>query len=258
MTISRSSLLTICFSGAAILLLAISCAPRESLELEKGTFEPSGLEKEAFYEEYTGFVQALTSLSGRANVQVSEPDGTERLTIRFRSDRNESLITIRNNLGIEGGRIYSDPDSVIIYNRIEEVAHTMSHTDAARFYLDGITAMNLIRILHPIPDVDVISRILENDEFYLVETRYGERHYFRRTDMALHLTERDTEHPEAYKSFYFENHAEIDGHVLPRRLRILSSDEKSNIFLVIRALEINPEDLVFDPEIPGDIDIVRL
>lgn len=254
----RATCLANCLLGAALLLLAVSCAPREVLELEKGTFEPSGLETEAFYNEYTGQIRTLTALRGRANVQVSEPGGTERLTIRFLSDRNESLITLRNNLGIEGGRIYSDPDSVIIYNRLEEVAHKMSHSDAAHFYLNGITAMNLIRILHPIPDKDVISRILENDAFYLVETRYGERHYFRREDMALHLTERDTDHPDAYNAFYFENHAEIEGHILPRRLRILSSDEKSNIFLVIRSLEINPEELVFDPEIPGDIEIVRL
>jgi len=198
------------------------------------------------------------AVSGRASVQVSEPGHTERANVHFRSDRYESLLLIRTSLGIEGGRIYSNPDSVIVYNRIDEVAHKMSHEDAAWFYLNGIGAMNLLRMLYPLTGPEQIEAIYESGEYFLVETLYGDRHILGRDRLVLRRTERSTLHPEAYSTFQFDNHAEVDGHRLPRRIQILSYDEKSNIFLVIRSLEINPSDLEFDPEIPDNIDIIRL
>ncbi len=242
----------------ALLVILSGCAPSEILQLETGTFVPSEIEKQLFYERYAEKNNTLSAISGRAAVQISEPGHTERANIRFRSDRNQSLLLISNNLGIEGGRIYSDPDSVIIYNRIEEVAHKMSHEDAAWFYLNGIGAMNLIRMLHPITEPGEIEDIYESDDYYLVFTRHGEQHYISRDRMTLRRTERRTHHPEAYSTFNFDNFAEIEGFRLPRRIQILSSDEKSNIFLVIRALEVNPSELEFDPGIPGDIELIRL
>ncbi len=241
-----------------IMVALSSCAPPEPIMLETGTFEPSEMDKELFYDRYAETRQNLHSLNGRASVQVSEPGNTERLTVTFRSDRSESLLLIRNNLGMEGGRIYSNPDSVIIYNRLENQVHKMSHDDAAWFYLNGITALNLIRILHPITDPDDITALHENDEFFLVETANGERHYVERAHYRLMRSEREVFQPEAYSTFLFDNHAEINGLQMPGRIQILSSDEKSNIFFVIRSLDVNPATLDFDPEIPDDLDIRRL
>ncbi len=241
-----------------LFVILSGCAPPEILQLETGTFAPSEIEKELFFERYAEVNHSLNTISGRAGVQISEPGHTERANIRFRSDRNHSLLLVSNNLGIEGGRIYSDPDSVIIYNRIEEVAHKMSHEDASWFYLNGIGAMNLIRMLHPITEPGEIEDIYESEDFFLVFTRHGEQHYLSRDRMILRRTERRTHHPEAYSTFNFDNFAEIEGFRLPRRIQILSSDEKSNIFLAIRALEVNPSELEFDPGIPGDVDLIRL
>ncbi len=237
---------------------AVSCAPREVLRLETGEFEPSDIEIETFFRDYTETNSTLQTLSGRASVQVSEPGHSERLTVTFRSSRDYSLLKLRNNLGVEGGRIFSDPDSVVVYNRLEDEAHKMSHADAAWYYLNGVAAINLIRILHPITDAGHISDIYENKEYFLVETVRGERHFIDREHLRLRRTERHAQHPEAYSTFQFENYAEIDGYQMPRRIQILSQDEKSNIFFVLRALEINPSSLDFDPEIPGHIEIIRI
>ncbi|MDG5766782.1 DUF4292 domain-containing protein [Balneolales bacterium ANBcel1] len=239
-------------------LVLASCAPPEILRLEPGTFERSEIEKEDFFNEYIASGDTLYAISGRASAQVSEPGHSERLTVRFRSNRDYSLLSLRNNLGIEGGRIYSDPDSVIIFNRLEDVAHKMSHDTAAWFYLNGIGAINLIRILHPVTGPDQIAGLFENPDYYLVETTEGGRHYIDREHRQLRRTELHSRRPEEYSTFHFENYTEIDGHRLPARIQILSYDEKSNIFFVIRSLEINPSDLDFDIAIPQDIEIIRL
>ncbi len=243
---------------AVMLVLLAACSVTEPLQVDDVAFVPSEVGKEAFFEEYASHNLIPRALSGRASVQVSEPGHTERANVRFRSDRSQSLLLISNNLGIEGGRIYSDPDSVIVYNRIDQVAHKMSHEDAAWFYLNGIGAMNLIRMLHPFTAPDQIGAIFESDDFFLVETQNGERHLLGRDRLVLRRTERLDVHPEAYSTFHFDNHAELDGYHLPRRIRILSYDGNSNIFLVIRALEVNPADLDFDPGVPDNIDIIRL
>ena len=241
-----------------LLFLFSACSTPGTLQLEEGAFVPSGIGKEVFFGQYAENNLVPQAVSGRASVQVSEPGHTERANVHFRSDRYQSLLLIRTSLGIEGGRIYSNPDSVIVYNRIDEVAHKMSHYDASWFYLNGIGAMNLLSMLYPLTGPEQIEAIYETDEYFLVETRYGDRHILDRERLLLRRTERNALHPEAYSTFEFGNHAELDGHRLPRRIQILSYDEKSNIFLVIRSLEINPSDLEFDPGIPDNIDIIRI
>jgi hypothetical protein len=244
--------------SAILLALLAACSVTEPLHVDDMAFTPSEMGAETFFEEYAARNMIPQALSGRASVQVSEPGHSERVSVRFRSDRNQSLLLISNNLGIEGGRIHSDPDSVIVYNRIEKVAHKMSHEDAAWFYLNGIGAMNLIRMLHPFTGPEQIGAIYESDDFFLVETAPGERHLLSRNGLVLRRTERLDVHPEAYSTFEFDNHAELDGYRLPRRIQILSYDGKSNIFLVIRSLETNPSGLDFDPDIPDDIEIIRI
>jgi len=243
-----------------VLLVAglVSCSPTETLRFEDSEFRLSEVDKQTFLDEQLRFPESLQSLSGRASVQVSEPGQTERLTVRFRSTREQSLMTIRNNLGIEGGRIYSNPDSVIIYNRIEEIAHKMSQADASWYFLNGVGALNIIEMLFPVTSAEQIYRIYENKDHFLVETVDGERHFINRENGRLLRTELPAEHPDAYRFFQFENYAQIDGYLLPRRIQILSADEKSNIFFVIRALEINPSSLEFDPEIPQDTEIIQI
>ncbi len=242
-----------------LMMLWSACAtPEPSLQLEMGLFAPAEIGNVQFFEHFAEKNRELRSVSGRASVQVSEPGHTERLIVRFRSDRHYSLLFISNHLGIEGGRIFSDPDSVIVYDRLENVAHKMSHDDAAWFYFNGIGAMNLIRMLYPVTDPDHIDAIYESEDFYLVVTDYGDRHYIERDHFVLRRTELQAYHPEAYSTFQFDHFADIEGYHLPRRIQILSSDQKSNIFLVIRALEVNPSELEFDPGVPGDVDIIRL
>lgn len=243
-------------------LAAGSCAPREialpDSRFDAAAFVPSSTTPEDFYHMYTAHSEPLQALHGRASVQVSEPGNTERLTATFYSSRNQSLLSLRNNLGIEGGRIYSDSDSVLVYNRLERTAHKLSYNDAARILLHGVPALNLIRILQPILHAAQIEDILESDQHWLILTRSGSRHLFNRTTLALVQSEIPDLFHEGYSRFHFENHRETQNQLLPGRIRILSPDEKAHIFFVIRSLEINPAGLDFEVDIPDDIEVIRL
>ena len=253
MIMFRTALL-VCLS----VFLLFSCSPREELMPDHDDYEPSGIDAGLFFERYQAANPMPESLSGRASVQVREPEGTERLTIHFKSNRTHSLMKLRNQLGMEGGQLYSDPDSVIVYNRLEESAHKMSHQDAAWFYLNGVAAMNLLQILQPIDNPESIVRIYENENVYLVQLNDGQELLFDRESMRMKQSKQEVDNPKAYNNFAFDSYAEVDGYHFPARLRILSSDQKSNIFLVIRSMNINPSELDFDPDIPDDIDIIRL
>lgn len=200
----------------------------------------------------------LESLEGKARAQVSRPGESERATVYFTSSRDSSLLRVRNQLGIEGGRVLSDGDSIIIYDRIDQVAQKFSKEDAAFHYLNGITAMNLVEILNPLIIRDEVEQVFESDIHYLLVMKSGTRFYLKREELVLERTEFTARVPEAFSTFVFENHAAIDGYILPRRIQVLSSDQKSNIFLLIQELDINPTVLNFDLGMPSDITIERL
>ncbi|MDI6401884.1 DUF4292 domain-containing protein [Balneolaceae bacterium ANBcel3] len=240
------------------ILLFVSCSAPRSIQFEEESLVPADIDAEVFFDKYAEKSRAVDGVSGRANAQVNEPGVSERATISFQSSRSHSVLSIRNNLGMEGGRIYSNPDSVIIYNRIEKTAHKMSQEEASSHFLNGITAMNILAILHPIEHASDINAIYSNDFYYLVETKNGFRHLIEKEGLVLRRSERTSDTAHAYSTFIFESFATVDGIQLPRRIQILSSDEKSNIFLFIRAFEINPSAMNFEPDIPEDTEIIRI
>lgn len=241
-----------------MVFIMVSCVPPEIIPFETEDFELSQRDSEAFYEEFIRLNPVPASISGRATAQMSEPGNTERFMLRFQSDHSHSLLTLTNTLNIEAGRIYSDTDSVIVYNRIEKEAHKMSHADAAFFYLNGMSTFNLIEMMHPLRDKEEIRRIFENKQYYRVETKDGRYLYIERESMRLKRTEQIAASPDGYQIFEFEQYIRMEGYVLPRHIRLLSSSEKSIIFLVIRALDLNPKLDEPDPGIPDNISLIRI
>ncbi len=201
---------------------------------------------------------AVHSLTGRASARVSGPDMQEQVTLNFTSDRTQSLLAMRNNLGIEGGRIYADADSVIMYDRIEKKAWKMSIMDSHKILLNGFSAFNVIDFLMPDLDPEDIEKVLESEDKWKLKLHSGATFFFTKNDGLLVRMTKPAVDPEAYNKFIFSNHAQISNHTLPRRIQILSNDEKSTIFLLIQALELNPSAPSFDIGIPDDIPVERI
>ncbi|MEX1135888.1 MAG: DUF4292 domain-containing protein [Balneolales bacterium] len=238
-------------------LLLSSCAP-SSVVMDDDEYSTTELNASELFAEMPNYDPLLQSIEGKARAQISRPGESERATIYFTSNRDTSLLRVRNTLGIEGGRVLSMEDSVTLYNRIDEYAQRFSKEDAAYHYLNGITAMNLVEIMNPDIRKYGPEQVLMNDEAYLIVMDDGSRFYLDRDDLHITRVEYPTESPEAFSIFVFQDHVMVEGYRLPRRIQILSSDQKSNIFLLIRSLEVNPPNLEFDLEIPEDIQIERI
>jgi|GEM_PF-1671274 len=240
------------------MMLLAACSPRIAEFQPIGEFESSRASAEEVMSTLVLDFEQVDALTGRANARISSPDYSDQATLLFTSDRVQSLLAMRNNLGIEGGRIYADADSVTMYDRIESKAWKMSTEDSYRILLNGLTAFNLLEFLLPAFTPGDVSAVFESEDKWMLGLYNGNQLYFNKSSGLLTRIFQPAEHPEAYNQFIFSNHARLEGLELPRRIQILSNDEKSSIFLLIQALELNPSAPSFDIGIPDDIPITRI
>ena len=241
----------------AAFLLA-SCATRPPSVIQDGDFEQSEDDAEYVLSQLSYYGSDVNTLEGRARARISEPGVSEQATVSFVSDRTRSLLSFRNSLGVEGGRIFSDRDSVTFYDRIEQRAWITDIETSRTMLLSGFTAFNLIDFLLPEFDPEDVSGIYENsDSWLLLFDDFRQVVISKSGGEILQMTFL-ADDPDIYNTFRFEHHARLSGIVMPRSIRILSNDGKSNIFLMIQALEVNPSDPSFDIRIPNDIVIEKL
>lgn len=248
------------FAPAVLLLFAItlnSCAP-SSMVLYDEEYSVTELDASELMTQMPNYDPPLQAVDGSARAQVSRPGESERATVYFTSNRDVSLLRIRNQLGIEGGRVLSEGDSVTLYNRVDEYVQRFSKDDAAHYYLSGITAMNLVEVMNPDIQGYVAEQVLMGDENYLIVMDDGTRFYLNRNSLNIARIEYPSHSPGVFSTFIFQDHIMIEGYRLPARIQILSSDEKSNIFLLIRSLDVNPPNLDFDLDIPEEMQIERI
>lgn len=198
------------------------------------------------------------SIQGRARVQLSTPEEQERLIVQFAATHDESALRIRNTLGIEGGRIHMTQDSMLIYDRLKSSAWKVSREEGEMFFVQGISGINIMEILYPDFSEDFRSRIHESEHSYLLRTQSGKQYIISKEDYSLQkVILQDTEF-RIWHEFNFSHHQHGDGYHYPARVQILSSDRKSNIFMLIQSVEFNPSDLHFSPDIPENIPVERL
>lgn len=240
------------------LLLGLSaCSPRLMIPDTPADFSPSTVSADSLLELLQTDFADIDALSGRASARISQPGQQEQATVHFTSSRSESLLALRNNLGIEGGRIYADTDSVTMYDRIERKAWRMSAGRARFELLQGFAAFNLLEFLLPELSPGDIRGVYESSAEWVLRLHDGRYLLFSKD--SLHLTRliKPAGSPVEYSQFLFSHHASIQGYSLPRRIQILSEDGRASIFLLIQALELNPQNTSFDIGIPSDIPIVR-
>jgi hypothetical protein len=240
-----------------VALLLASCAPRPvTIDVPNG-FEPSTVHPRDLLEMMVRPEALATTLSGRGRVQLSMPGNTERSTVQFASDRERTLLTFRNSLGIEAGRLLVETDSITFYNRIDQYVQRLSVNDKDLILENGFYAVNLLGVLAP----DLRAR----EPRWAYESPDAWRIVFEdRTSMTFNKNSRNltsidfyATNPVAFTTYLFANHFDAGGYPMPRNVQILSQDKKSSIFLTIQSLEINPVSIDLNPQIPADTRIIR-
>ncbi len=200
----------------------------------------------------------INSMDGRGRAIVSEPGNSERFNIDFASDTTLSLLTIKNRLGIEGGAMLVDPDSILMYFKVDKIAQKVSINDGRLTSLNELASINLIDLLHfKVSETSVIEAY-EADDHYLLRLATNGGAKIGKKSMLVEEVTQPYSAGLPYSQIIYENYGELDGYRLPRKITIFSADGESKVVFQIRSLNLNPNSPDLTLNIPSDIFIERL
>lgn len=191
----------------------------------------------------------LSAFQSRARVKIHAPEMKRTLTVRLWQRAGDSLYaTIHANLGIEAARTLVTPDSFFVYDRFNRrllygpLAYagtylpTPASTDELFANLTGILA----------PPADIAWRVEADSALYTLHDPAGLLTYT--IDPALwRVTRFEARAPSGAlldeREFYeFE---EVDGVIVPRRIRFYRPQDDSEVLLHHQKLTLNPDVLSF-------------
>lgn len=201
----------------------------------------------------------LQTISGSGRAIVIEPGSSERVTLQFQSNRQQSLITVRNSMGIEGGQIFVDTDSLLIYNRIDKIAEKVPLHEGRLSSIGSLASINILDLVNYTINSSDIIEIFEDKNHYIVILNNKTRVTVNKTDGLIKEVVHAIDYYDApYSRIEYEGYARISGFMLPRRVTIYSRDQASRATLLVQRLEVNIELPELMINIPDDIPIYRI
>lgn len=240
------------------LLFMISCSSSSKLTENEEDLAEASISVDQLLESVPNYRESLQTLSGRGRAIVSEPGNSERVTLEFLSNRTESLITVRTSVGIEGGQIYVDADSLLVYNRVDKYAEKVPLNQGKLTSVGSIASVNMLDLFNYTFTVSDVNGLYESDNEYIAflvnEARVQiSKESGRVTEVNLPEDNRTI----PYSRIIYEGYGEIEGFQLPRKITIFSQDGESRATLLVQNLEINEELPELGIELPDDIPIYR-
>lgn len=204
------------------------------------------------------YSSALTTLSGRGRAIISQPGGSDRVTLEFYSDRNASLLTVRAGVGIEGAEILVDSDSLLVYNKVDDYAEKASLSQSDLSSVGSIASVNMLDLFNFRFSAADVRQVYENDETYGVRLHNAATVKLSKPGgQVLEVTQPSHSEEIAYSRIIYEGYGEIQGFYLPRKITIFSSDETSRATFLVQQLEVNGTLPPLSIELPDDIPIYR-
>lgn len=204
------------------------------------------------------YSKTLLTISGSGRAVVSEPGSSDRVSLRFQSNRNESLITVRNNVGIEGGQIYVDSDSLLIYNRIDKIAEKVPLHQGRLSSVGSIASINILDLINFTFDAPDVEEIYEDRNFFVA--LLANRSYLKinKSDGSIiEVVHANNNSSAPYSRIEYDGYGEIESFRLPRRITIFSRDGESRAALLVQRLEVNTELPELFIDLPDDVPIYR-
>ncbi len=200
----------------------------------------------------------LFTISGSGRAIVSEPGNSDRVAIRFQANRNEGLINVRNSAGIEGGQIYVDRDSLLVYNRIDKIAEKVSLQHGNLTSVGSIASINLIDLLNYTFDANEVDQIYDDgDQFVVLLHDESLIRVTKRSGFIQNVVHATYRRSAPYSRIDYDGYAQIHSFHLPRRVTIYSTDGNSRAALLVQQLELNVELPELGINLPDDITVKR-
>lgn len=232
------------------LLLLSAC--RTAKPVESNNFSNSNVDTADLLAKIPDFSNSLNTLKGKGKAIVSEPGNTERVTIYFSSSRAKSLITVKNGVGIEGGQMLTDGDSLLVYNKIDNYVRRISIKDGQLSKINNLASLNILDMINFFIEDNTVTKVLENEKYYLLNLDSGAKVYLSKEDALIREVRQPASSDLPYSKIIYDSYSSIEGYKLPRRISIISADESSKVAFLVQSLEINPMLKTLTINIPDD------
>lgn len=239
------------------MILFSACGTTERAAVDVGDMERSSLTPDDLSVLVPDYSETLLTLIGSGRAMISEPGGSERVTLQFSSGRDASLITIRTSVGIEGGQILVDNDSLLIYNKVDNYAEKVSLQQSNLTTIGSLASLNMLDLFSFPLNPDSVREIYE-DSRNIVAVLDDDALLTIRKEDGLVKEVVQSRSDAAYSRIEYEGYARIDGFYLPRKITIFSSDGSSRATFLVQRLEVNPDLPPLEIDLPDDIPIYRI
>ncbi|WP_445665345.1 DUF4292 domain-containing protein [Fodinibius sp. AD559] len=241
------------FLLGCLCLVMISCS--SSQKLVDDNFNPSQENLSQTVNQLPDYSDTLQSVEGKGRAIVSEPGNTERVTIRFASNQQKSLVTIRNGLGIEGGQLLTDGDTLLIYNKVEKYARKVAIKGASLNRINRLASLNILDMLNYSVKEEDVDQFLENETLYQLQLKTDTKVFIDKSSHTIRQIVQPASTNLPYSKIKYDAYTSMEGFTLPRRISIFGPEGKSKIALQLIALELNPTLDALIIELPDDIPI---
>lgn len=231
----------------------VSCSG--SKELTEREFQESNAEISSIINSIPDYQNELQTVKGKGRAIVSEPGNTERVTLNFSSNRQKSLVTVRNSIGIEGGQLLTDGDTLLVYNKVDKVAQKIPIRGGDLNRINKLASLNILDMMNYVVSEDNVETISENETTYKLQLNDGAEIFVNKaTNLIREVVQPDnTQLP--YSRITYEAYSTLEGFKLPRRISIFGTEKKSKISLQLTSLELNPKLDSLYINLPNDITV---
>lgn len=251
------TLLQIQFYVLGILCLTImACSgPKELTTDEPKGFEPSSVQASEILPSIPDYSSDLQTISGKGRAIVSEPGNTERVTVLFSSNRSKSLVTVRNSIGVEGGKMLTDGDTLLVYNKLDNFARKIPVRGGDLDRINRIASLNILDMINYTIAKSNVESVLENEDLYQLQLSTGTKIYVDKDSYLIRQVIQPPGSKLPYSKITYDGYATVERFKLPRRISIFGVEQKSKLALQLTNLELNPrlDSLMID--IPKDTPI---
>jgi hypothetical protein len=219
---------------------------------------PAAISKDSLLSIMPDYREELQTLTGKGRALVSEPGGSERVTVDFSSNRQKSLLTIRTAIGVEGGQILIEPDSLLIYNKVDKIAQKVSARQSDISSVGSIASLNMLDLFNFRIDERSIDRILDGEDHFIVLLNNQTVIEVDKSEGVVHRVDRSrSDGSVPYRLIEYEGYALINGFQLPRKITIFSEDGESRAIFLVQDLRVNGKLPELSIQLPDDISIYR-
>ncbi|SMO57323.1 DUF4292 domain-containing protein [Gracilimonas mengyeensis] len=239
-----------------LVLFFTACSTSRSVSKEN--YSKSSLSIGEVVNRIPDYSESLNTLEGKGRALVSEPGNSDRVTIEFQADTALSLLTIQNRIGIEGGKMLVDQDSILIYNRLDDYAQKLSIYDGRMTSLNELASINILDLINFKVGKEQVQAVFENNNFLQLRLKNGARVYLSKEGGQVRQVEQPPRSAAPYSRLEYESYGELNGFILPRKITIFSSDGDSRVVFLIRSLDVNPKLPELTIDIPKNVEIERL